>query len=58
MIVTATTEVYIATARGPVNPYHVQILPVKHAPCFAACPPELQRALQARTFGRSRAYLI
>lgn len=48
MIVTATTEVYIATARGPVNPYHVQILPVKHAPCFAACPPELQQALQVQ----------
>ncbi|CAK9096024.1 unnamed protein product [Durusdinium trenchii] len=48
MIVTATTEVYIATARGPVNPYHVQILPVKHAPCFAACPPDLQQALQVQ----------
>mmetsp|Transcript_55925 Transcript_55925/g.179500 ORF Transcript_55925/g.179500 Transcript_55925/m.179500 type:complete len:656 (-) Transcript_55925:6-1973(-) len=45
MIVTATTEVYVATAKGPVNPAHVMVLPVKHAPCFAACPPELQRAM-------------
>lgn len=59
MIVTATTEVYIATAfepwfylvfccsspdvrclnlrRGPVNPYHVQILPVKHACLWQKC---------------------
>lgn len=47
MIVTATTEVYIATARGPINPTHVQVLPVKHAPCFAACPAELQEVLEA-----------
>jgi len=45
MIVTATTQVYVATARGPIIPSHVLILPVKHAPCFAACPPELQEAL-------------
>lgn len=48
MIVSASTEVYIATARGPVNPYHVQVLPVKHAPCFAACPPDLQKALKVQ----------
>merc|ERR1719265_829600 len=47
MIVSATTEVYVATARGPINPSHVLVLPVKHAPCFAACPPELQEVLQA-----------
>jgi len=47
MIVSATTEVYIATAKGPVNPAHIMVLPVKHAPCFAACPPELQQAMEA-----------
>lgn len=47
MIVDATTEVYVATAKGPVHRTHVLVLPVKHAPCFAACPPELQRAIQA-----------
>mmetsp|Transcript_112665 Transcript_112665/g.318305 ORF Transcript_112665/g.318305 Transcript_112665/m.318305 type:complete len:659 (-) Transcript_112665:313-2289(-) len=45
MIIAATTDVYIACARGPVNPMHVLVLPVKHAPCFAACPRELQEAL-------------
>merc|ERR1719188_1874487 len=47
MIVSASTEVYVATARGPIVPAHVMVLPVKHAPCFAACPPELQTAIQA-----------
>lgn len=46
MIVSATTEVYIATARGPILPTHVMVLPVKHAPCYAACPLELQAAIQ------------
>jgi len=57
MIVTATTEVYIATARGPINPYHVQVLPVKHAPCFAACPPELQTAMQAQVLALRKMFL-
>mmetsp|Transcript_145170 Transcript_145170/g.256414 ORF Transcript_145170/g.256414 Transcript_145170/m.256414 type:complete len:653 (+) Transcript_145170:1-1959(+) len=47
MIVSATTEVYVATARGPISPPHVLVLPVKHAPCYAACPPELQEVLSA-----------
>jgi len=47
MIVCATTEVYVATARGPVNPSNVLVLPVKHAPCYAACPPELQEVLSS-----------
>jgi hypothetical protein len=47
MIVTATTDVYVAVARGAINPLHVLVLPVKHAPSFAACPPELQQRLQA-----------
>jgi len=47
MIITATTDVYVAGARGPINPQHVLILPVKHAPCYAACPAELQDALAA-----------
>mmetsp|Transcript_44570 Transcript_44570/g.127816 ORF Transcript_44570/g.127816 Transcript_44570/m.127816 type:complete len:664 (-) Transcript_44570:38-2029(-) len=47
MIVSASKDVYLATARGPVVPTHVMVLPVKHAPCFAACPPELQAAIQA-----------
>jgi len=47
MIVAATTEVYVATAKGPVAPPHVLVLPVKHAPCYAACPPELQEALSS-----------
>merc|ERR1719271_80076 len=47
MIVAATTEVYVATAKGPVSPPHVLVLPVKHAPCYAACPPELQEALSS-----------
>lgn len=47
MIVSATTEVYVATARGPISPPHVLVLPVKHAPCYAACPPELQEVLTA-----------
>lgn len=46
MIVAATTEVYVATARGPILPSHMMILPVKHAPSFAACPPELRTAIQ------------
>jgi hypothetical protein len=46
MIVAATTEIYVATARGPIVPSHMMILPVKHAPCFAACPPELRTSLQ------------
>eukprot|EP00930_Biecheleria_cincta_P031757 TRINITY_DN22021_c0_g1_i2.p1 TRINITY_DN22021_c0_g1~~TRINITY_DN22021_c0_g1_i2.p1 ORF type:complete len:661 (-),score=123.01 TRINITY_DN22021_c0_g1_i2:18-1967(-) len=48
MIVTAATDVYVATARGPINPYHLMVLPVKHAPCFAACPPELQQAMHVQ----------
>lgn len=47
MVVSATPEVYVATARGPINPAHALILPVKHAPCYAACPPELQAAVSA-----------
>lgn len=47
MIVSATSEVYVATARGPVMPSHVLVLPVKHAPCYLACPPELQDAFQS-----------
>jgi len=47
MVVTTTTQVYVASAKGPINPSHVLVLPVKHAPCFAACPPDLQNALQA-----------
>merc|ERR1711881_598405 len=47
MIVIATTEVYVATARGPISPDHVLVLPVKHAPCYAACPPELQEVLSS-----------
>jgi len=47
MIVTTTTGAYVATARGPIAPNHVLVLPVKHVPCFAACPPELQDVLQA-----------
>merc|ERR1719265_1134408 len=47
MIVTATTEVYVATARGAIVPPHVLVLPVKHAPCYAACPPELQEVLSS-----------
>jgi len=47
MIVTASTEVYVAVAKGPVHSTHVLVLPVKHAPCFAACPPDLQQAIQA-----------
>eukprot|EP00929_Paragymnodinium_shiwhaense_P051810 TRINITY_DN26014_c0_g1_i2.p1 TRINITY_DN26014_c0_g1~~TRINITY_DN26014_c0_g1_i2.p1 ORF type:complete len:647 (+),score=118.05 TRINITY_DN26014_c0_g1_i2:117-2057(+) len=45
MIITATTDVYVAGTRGPINPLHVLVLPVKHAPCFAACPSELQEKL-------------
>jgi len=47
MIVAATTEVYVATAKGPITPSNVLVLPVKHAPCYAACPPELQEVLSA-----------
>lgn len=47
MIVTATRDVYVAMVRGPISPMHVLVLPVKHAPCFAACPPDLQKTLQA-----------
>lgn len=47
MIVTATTEVYVATARGPITPGNVLVLPVKHSPCYAACPPELQEVLSS-----------
>lgn len=47
MVVCATPEVYVATARGPINPAHALILPVKHAPCYAACPPELQASISA-----------
>lgn len=47
MIVTVTPQVYVATARGPILPTHMMILPVKHAPCYAACPPELQASIQA-----------
>merc|ERR1719379_480145 len=36
MIVSATTEVYVATARGPITPGNVLVLPVKHSPCYAA----------------------
>ncbi|CAJ1405456.1 unnamed protein product [Effrenium voratum] len=57
MIVTASTDVYIATARGPVNSYHVQVLPVKHAPCFAACPPDLQKALQVQMAALRKMFL-
>jgi hypothetical protein len=45
MIVTASPMAYIAGARGPVNDAHVLVLPVKHAPCYAACPPDLQKVL-------------
>lgn len=48
MIVSATTAAYIATARGPIKGDHVMVLPVKHAPCYAACPPELQTQIQAQ----------
>jgi diadenosine tetraphosphate (Ap4A) HIT family hydrolase len=47
MIVAATTEVYVATSRGPLTPAHVMVMPVKHAPCYAACPPDLQEALSS-----------
>mmetsp|Transcript_6173 Transcript_6173/g.14337 ORF Transcript_6173/g.14337 Transcript_6173/m.14337 type:complete len:675 (+) Transcript_6173:55-2079(+) len=47
MIVTASTEVYVATTRGPITPSHVMVLPVKHAPCFPACPAELKAAIQS-----------
>jgi len=47
MIVCATTEVYVATARGPITPMSVLVLPVKHAPSYAACPPELQEVLSS-----------
>jgi len=47
MIVSASKDVYIATAKGPVNPLHVMVLPVKHAPCFARCPTDLQDRLLA-----------
>eukprot|EP00928_Gymnodinium_smaydae_P027657 TRINITY_DN21312_c0_g1_i1.p1 TRINITY_DN21312_c0_g1~~TRINITY_DN21312_c0_g1_i1.p1 ORF type:complete len:665 (-),score=160.20 TRINITY_DN21312_c0_g1_i1:383-2377(-) len=47
MIVTATTDVYVAMARGGLGASHVLVLPVKHAPCFASCPADLQQVLQA-----------
>lgn len=47
MVVVVSPEVYVAVARGPIVPMHVLILPVKHAPCYAACPPELQASLDA-----------
>merc|ERR1712217_1015038 len=47
MIVNSTTDVYVACARGAILPSHVMVLPVKHAPCFAACPAELQDVLEA-----------
>jgi len=47
MIVCATTEVYVATARGPITPMSVLVLPVKHAPRYAACPTELQEVLSS-----------
>lgn len=47
MIVTATTDVYVATAKGPITPGNVLVLPVKHSPCYAACPPELQEVLSS-----------
>jgi hypothetical protein len=45
MIVTVSPMAYVAGARGPVNDAHVLIMPVKHAPCYAACPPDLQKVL-------------
>lgn len=48
MIVAATTEAYVATAKGPITPLHAMVLPVKHAPCYAACPPELQEVLSSQ----------
>lgn len=46
LIIATTNQVYVATARGPLYNGHVLILPVKHAPCAAACPPELQEAIE------------
>ena len=46
MIVAAPTECCVATARGPIVASHVMVLLVKHAPRYAACPPELRAAIQ------------
>eukprot|EP00397_Hematodinium_sp_SG-2012_P018306 GEMP01018750.1.p1 GENE.GEMP01018750.1~~GEMP01018750.1.p1 ORF type:complete len:627 (+),score=145.97 GEMP01018750.1:38-1882(+) len=47
MILKVTPHVYLTTAKGGLTEDHVLILPVKHAPSYAACPVELQHSIDA-----------
>jgi len=45
LILSCISPVYITLAKGGLTEDHVLILPVKHAPSYAACPPDIQIAI-------------
>lgn len=46
LILNIKNPVYITMAKGGINEDHLLILPVKHAPSYAACPLDIQNTIE------------